>query len=141
MFHYRKENANEVIVECCIELDKLEDFNGPWNHDRFLKLFYYFRGVLLKTRQFKNPYFTEYIVKSHFERCISIIGSLGEIPSEIHEKICEDIYRYPHDDLKRFNRGPMIYLKLQEPFIRREIDRILLEWTQLENTGSLIVCT
>ncbi|KAK6089841.1 hypothetical protein P3W45_001189 [Vairimorpha bombi] len=136
-----KENANEVIVECCIKLDRIENFNGTWDHDKYLRFFYYLRRVPMKVSQYSTLYFDEFILKSPFDRCFSILKMLGDFPKEIYEKIYNDIYRYPYEDLNCFNRDLLVYIKIQDPFIRREVDRILVDWTQLENTDNLILCT
>lgn len=136
-----KDNANEVIVECCIKLDRIENFDSTWDHDKFLRFFYYLRRVPMKVSQYSSFYFNEFISKSPFDRCFSILKMLGDFPKEIYEKIYNDIYRYPYEDLNCFNRDLLVFLKLQDPFIRREVDRILVDWTHLENTDTLILCT
>lgn len=136
-----KENANELIVECCIKLGKIETFEEPWDKNKFIRFFYYLKYVPLKVIQYTNSYLKAFIEHSPFDRCFSILKMLNNVPKEVYEKIYEDIFRYPYEDLNCFNRDLLIFFELQDPFIRREIDRILYDWNILDNTDSLILCT
>ncbi|WUR03493.1 exportin-1 [Vairimorpha necatrix] len=136
-----KETANEVIVECCIKLDKIEKFDGAWDDDKCLRFFYYLKRVPMKVAQYSSSFLNIFIEKSPFNRCFSILRMLGDFPKEIYEKIYVDILRYPYEDLACFNRDLLLHLQLQDPFIRREIDRLLHDWNILENTDLLILCT
>lgn len=135
-----RENANEVIVECCIKQNNIEKFDGEWDLDKYIRFFYYLRRIPMQVCQYAPNFYNEFLVKSPFDRCFSILKMLGNFPKEIYEKIYNDIYRYSYEDLNWFNCDLLTFMKIQEPYIRREVARILHDWTENEATDSLIQC-
>lgn len=135
-----KENANEIIVECCIKLNNIESFDGNWDLDKYIRFFYYLRRIPMRVCQYAPNFYNEFLLKSPFDRCFSILKMLGNFPKELYEKIYNDIYRYSYEDLSWFNCDLLIYMQIQEPYIRREVARILHDWTENETTDALIQC-
>ncbi|KAF9764838.1 hypothetical protein NGRA_0210 [Nosema granulosis] len=136
-----KASSNEVIVECFLKLGQIESFEGVWDHDKILRLFYYLRKSPMKVSHLSARYNQEFIAKAPFDRCFSILKMFGNIPREIYENIYANIGVYAYADLNCFIRDLLPYLSIQEPYISRITERLLKDWVDLENPEDLVACT
>lgn len=135
-----KEHANEVIVECLVKLRREEQFSGAWTHDELMRLFFYLKKNPAKFAHLSSSYFKVFVEKAPFDRCFAILRMFGSVPDEVLQKIYTDLDSYSFVDLTCFNRDLLSYLRIQGPFIQKEITRSINEWKFSEDPGDLITC-
>ncbi|AFN82980.1 hypothetical protein EROM_050470 [Encephalitozoon romaleae SJ-2008] len=135
-----KTYANEVIAECFTRLGREEEFTERWTRDETIRFFFYLKRQPEKFRRFAGSYYRAFLEKSPFDRCFAILKMLGDVPEEILRKIYSDIDTYPAIDISCFNRDLLGYLKNPNPFIQKEITRLINEWRVSEDPGDLVAC-
>jgi hypothetical protein len=135
------ESVNELIVECFLKLDQIESFEGDWDNDKLMRLFYYLRKAPMRMAQLSGRYYQEFLRKAPFDRCFSILRMFGDVPRDIYENIYANVLIYPYPDLNCFLRDLLPFLNVQEPYVARISERILKDWQVIENPEELIVCT
>lgn len=136
-----KGSSNEVVVECFLRLGEVESFEGEWDRDKLIRLFYYLRKSPTSVSHLSTRYYQEFILKSPFDRCFSILKMFGDVPRDIYENIYRSIPTYPYLDLNCFIRDLLPFLTVQEPFISLITSRILKDWVDLDNPEDLIIST
>lgn len=135
-----KTYANEIIVECLSRLGREEQFSGTWTHDEIIRLFFYLKKSPAKFLHLAPLYFKVFVEKAPFDRCFAILKMLGSPPDEILQRIYADMDSYSFVDLGCFNRDLLGHLKIQTPFIQKEVVRLVNEWCVSEDPEDLIAC-
>jgi len=124
-------NANEIKANCYVKLGVHEKFGANWSIEDVIKYYYYLKLSPGEYGVYRDYFYSLFVQNAPFDRCFSIVEKLGCIPIQVQQCIYEKMDKYSYTDLSCFNGDLLGYLQTPQPYIEKEVARLVSEWNTI----------